>query len=576
MSTAFKPRVRVFIDSRNQQFADRLIMRLTSEDVLLFFDVEISCSDFLLENGLTKDFVNRSSYELYLAEATRECDVFIYDLNSSIPSHLQTHLKILKNFPLQDAKKKLVLISNILTWEFAEKIFQAENDDNEKSFVSGQQETEEGEQANAEDTEAKEENDEEDFAVDVSEEEDKEETKKDPEPVDETRQDKKELYFSEKDYLRRMGKGKYLKMIGLENLALNLKKSSSNLTVTILCPGVIYGEEEQFLDQLFKISWLQNPETLQILGKGTNEIPMIHYQDFLTFVKFSVLEDTDRHEYVFVVDRNRKRLQRQIIKSIAKGVNKGLMTKVSSENSIYEKRLKRLLSLNVKWKYPNIIKNHVKKLRELQEKEDEERQQQATDDNNNENDEGVDIDAQTIPKLPSRSILDYRLVYETGFVKNISKIKDEFIASNKLSQIKICVLGGPYVGKTYIAKRLAHNYNIPYINAEQLVQYFIDLKNSFSEEITAFLEQKKEELFAKATEDYEKRKKQGKVVEKTSPIKEDIHVSVSDKLLIRMLKIRLNMNDCINRGYVIDGFPNSHQTASKLFKCSIIRSKGKF
>ena len=51
------------------------------------------------------------------------------------------------------------------------------------------------------------------------------------------------------------------------------------------------------------------------------------------------------------------------------------------------------------------------------------------------------------------------------------------------------------------------------------------------------------------------------------PVKEEIDVSVSDKLLIRMLKIRLNMNDCINRGYVIDGFPSSYQTAAKLFKC---------
>jgi adenylate kinase family enzyme len=573
MSTAFKPRVRVFIDSRNQQFVDRLIRRLTSEDVLLFYDVEISCSDFSLENGLTKDFVNRSSYELYLAEATRECDVFVYDLNSSIHSHFQTLLKILKNFPLQDTKKKLVLISNILTWEFAEKLFEADNEDNEKSFVSGQQDTEDGEQTNEEAVEEKEENEEDDFAVDLSEEEDKEDDKKETEPADDAKpQDKKQLYFSEKDCLRRMGKGKYLRMIGLENLALNLKKSNSNLAVTILCPGVIYGEEEQGLGQLFKISWLQNPEVLQILGKGTNEIPMIHYNDFLTFVKFSVLENTDRHEYVFVVDRNRKRLQRQIIKSIAKGVNKGLTTKVSSEDSLYEKKLKRVLSLDVKWKYPNIIKNHVKKLRELQEKEEKERQQQTNE--ADEDNEGVDIDVPPAQKLPSRSILDYRLIYETGFVKNITQIKDEFIKASSLSQIKVCVVGGPYVGKTHIAKRLAQNYNIPYINADQLVQYFIGLKDSFSEEITSYLEQKREELFTKTTEDYEKRKKQGKVVDKTLPVKEDLYVTVSDKMLIKMLKTRLNMNDCINRGYVIDGFPNSHQTASKLFKCKIIRPQG--
>jgi adenylate kinase len=41
---------------------------------------------------------------------------------------------------------------------------------------------------------------------------------------------------------------------------------------------------------------------------------------------------------------------------------------------------------------------------------------------------------------------------------------------------------------------------------------------------------------------------------------------LSDELIIKCLKGRLALNDCLNRGYVLDAYPRSFDDANKLFK----------
>lgn len=40
---------------------------------------------------------------------------------------------------------------------------------------------------------------------------------------------------------------------------------------------------------------------------------------------------------------------------------------------------------------------------------------------------------------------------------------------------------------------------------------------------------------------------------------------LKDEFLIRCFKWRLSQNDCLNRGYVLDGFPRSYKNARHLF-----------
>jgi adenylate kinase family enzyme len=42
-------------------------------------------------------------------------------------------------------------------------------------------------------------------------------------------------------------------------------------------------------------------------------------------------------------------------------------------------------------------------------------------------------------------------------------------------------------------------------------------------------------------------------------------VRLPDELLYKCFKWRLNQNDCLNRGYILDGYPRKYEDAIQLF-----------
>jgi len=68
----------------------------------------------------------------------------------------------------------------------------------------------------------------------------------------------------------------------IEDKVLSIKRE--NVKVYIVCPGIIYGCGEDTFYQLFKASWLQEPEKLPYLNDGSNKIPTIHLKDLVKFV----------------------------------------------------------------------------------------------------------------------------------------------------------------------------------------------------------------------------------------------------------------------------------------------------
>ena len=60
----------------------------------------------------------------------------------------------------------------------------------------------------------------------------------------------------------------------VETLALS--NTNQNLKTYIVCPGFIYGCGEDLFYDYFKMSWLEIPGKLPIIGKGKNTIPTIH------------------------------------------------------------------------------------------------------------------------------------------------------------------------------------------------------------------------------------------------------------------------------------------------------------
>lgn len=46
---------------------------------------------------------------------------------------------------------------------------------------------------------------------------------------------------------------------------------------------------------------------------------------------------------------------------------------------------------------------------------------------------------------------------------------------------------------------------------------------------------------------------------------EKVDVRLPDELVYKCLKWRLSQNDCLNRGYILDGYPKKYQDAKELF-----------
>lgn len=52
--------------------------------------------------------------------------------------------------------------------------------------------------------------------------------------------------------------------------------------------------------------------------------------------------------------------------------------------------------------------------------------------------------------------------------------------------------------------------------------------------------------------------------------KEDIKIELPDYILIKMYKIELRSNLYLNRGYILDGFPENYYQAFSIFKKKVI------
>ena len=155
--------------------------------------------------------------------------------------------------------------------------------------------------------------------------------------------------------------------------------------------------------------------------------------------------------------------------------------------------------------------------------------------------------------------------YRDGFVENFDKIYNEFRIFRRARTVKVFITGPPGSGKTFFSQKIAENFNVPHISMETFINEQIEQKHALAEECKTFLANKKEEMVAEAKDQLEKdrAKKKKNLPEKIN--EEDYVPKLSDELLAKALEYRLNLSDCLNRGYVLDGYPKSYQQAEDLF-----------
>ena len=661
-----KENLSFYINSTDDIFVTSLSNRLKTLDISEHYNINFKYSDFKFQNNsLKKISKTKNEKSLEIFENTLNCDNILYNLNSTNLDLLKIQLNLLKNLKLKK-KKKLILISNILTWEKTKLIEKNEDKEENVSIIEDieskkkkrqilNENNQENFDGNSE--EEKEVNSEVDEEEEILLEIEESENEENSENLENGENDQDEVlrefeYFDENDFLNRKADLDFLEFIFLENLALDLNDSVFNLEVKIICPGVMYGGGEKVLDDLFKTSWLQSPDYLFYINsikndnflkfqhllddekmkslkkkkfdlfneekkeendkdnemenereenkkkvvlkkdfkiKGKNQIPMIHYDDFIMIIKFVLLEKIE-NKYIFATDYNRKRTQIQIIKSISKGINKGITKPTSFSDCPYKKILKRNLIINLNFKYSSIFKKYNKKLNHYksylklkEEKEKEKKEKELENSENSKNDTNSEVpeedqepdEFEEFKNVVNFKKFEYNWKMKNGIVKNIIKVRDEYRNLVNLKANKICIIGAPFSGKSWLCEKLAKYFKLKLIRKKDLIKKYCGFENEFGEVLRNFIEEKKNEIIEKNELAIEKAKLQKKI-ERPGKIDADkLEVELTEELLIKIYQKELSTNICLNRGYVLDGFPYNYKTAFKLFKSKLNSKKKK-
>ncbi len=284
--------MKIFIATEDEGFERDLIKTLSSEDVLKYYCLKMSKYRSLKTSSIEK-------ITLYLYERTIECDVFVYDLNSISLKNLEIHLKIFKNLDLLRTKK-LIIISNIMTWAQTQLISSEKEEDDNISIINDIRAQKnqrvknlqsELSQKESDDKNSIEVSEDEEIPLELEEDEIDEEEQNGEDDQDEPSPDY--AFFSEEDFLNRKSEIKFMPFISLENLALDLHKNKKNFKVNILCPGVVYGHQKSVLRNLVEISWLQDPHYLYYIERIEEDqffkFHHLHQKQVKFFQKFKFL-----------------------------------------------------------------------------------------------------------------------------------------------------------------------------------------------------------------------------------------------------------------------------------------------
>lgn len=145
-----------------------------------------------------------------------------------------------------------------------------------------------------------------------------------------------------------------------------------------------------------------------------------------------------------------------------------------------------------------------------------------------------------------------------GFEESSMKmLNDEFNYFRGLFPLKVFITGPPCSGKTFFASQLSEQYGIPHLRIKDIIDYALSLDNDFGKQLKV----KIEELKDQAEADYEKSRK------KKDPDfdRESYNPRLTDDILADLVKFQLGSAACMNKGFILDGFPRSKEDAQLVF-----------
>ncbi|KAK1121778.1 hypothetical protein K0M31_010089 [Melipona bicolor] len=272
--------------------------------------------------------------------------------------------------------------------------------------------------------------------------------------------DEPELPFTEEDYRKRKPHPNFKRHVQCEKDVVTAKrkiKLRDKLKTLVICCGATYGDEQGPLHHLFKMAW-QNAPFLPIIGKGNNNIPLLHVRD-LSNVVLDVLQNWPPLRYIVAVEQE-PTSQSTIVKGISRALTTGKVKKIEQEEAF-------LLPDVTQRTYDLTTMNLI-------------------------------IDPVYIADRISWH-------FDSPFPDNIDAIVKEYKTARNLNPVKITVLGPPASGKTRVARYLADHYDIHYVHVKSLIADTIDsLSKEIEEAATSPVEQDGAEQTLEDEEDVEK------------------------------------------------------------------------
>lgn len=141
--------------------------------------------------------------------------------------------------------------------------------------------------------------------------------------------------------------------------------------------------------------------------------------------------------------------------------------------------------------------------------------------------------------------------------QSMKMLNEEFNTYRGLFPLKVFIGGPPVSGKTHFATKLAQGYGIPHLMIADLIQEATQSQTELASEIKSKIEELKDIEIAA----YEKTKK------KKDPDldRNTLKPRLPDSILYKIVKAKISSPACLNKGFLLDGFPRKTEDAVQIF-----------
>ncbi|NXF01473.1 KAD7 kinase, partial [Smithornis capensis] len=328
-----------------------------------------------------------------------------------------------------------------------------------------------------------------------------------------------ETPFTDEDYRKRKSHPNFMDHINAEKLIVKLGKTDkSKFSTYVVASGHQYGAGEGVFHYFFKMCWLGETPEIPVFGDGNNFIPTIHILD-LAAVLQNVADHRPEVQYILAADTSMHTLQ-ELIECISKNLGPGEIQNIPKENAFLSKDLTQMhldmLLVNLRME-SNFLKENF----------------------------------------------NITWVAEAGLIENIERVINEYKQSRGLLPLKVCIHGPPGVGKSTTAVELCKHYNLHYVKINDVIpEKIAQLEKIVAKGLDSVREQGEDDV-EEQSESVEAAR------ELLDEIKENMELNgghLDDQFIITIVKDKLKSMPCRNQGYVLDGFPETYEQATELFK----------